>query len=60
MRRLFRSLILLELVSLVAQEFNMKRAGDLIPRKFVQGGMSGRLTANPEMIYEGTASGGIK
>src|SRR5210317_2121434 len=50
---------------LAAQEFNMELAKDLKPRNIGPGGMSGRVTAidaihdNPDVIYAGTASGGL-
>ena len=50
---------------LAAQEFTMELAKDLKPRNIGPGGMSGRVTAidaihdNPDVIYAGTASGGL-
>ncbi|MGB0790547.1 MAG: hypothetical protein ACPGRT_03610, partial [Flavobacteriaceae bacterium] len=50
---------------LSAQEFTMELAKDLKPRNIGPAGMSGRVTAidaihdNPEVIYAGTASGGL-
>lgn len=48
-----------------AQDFSMELAKDLKPRNIGPGGMSGRVTAidavyeNPDIIYAGTASGGL-
>ena len=50
---------------LVAQKLDMKLFKELTPRSIGPGGMSGRVTAidvvnnQPEIIYVGTASGGI-
>ncbi len=50
---------------LFAQEFKMDLVQDLKPRNIGPGGMSGRVTAidavhsNPDIMYVGTASGGI-
>ena len=52
-------------LSAFAQDFNMKLLQDLKPRNIGPGGMSGRVTAidavhdNPEVMYVGTASGGL-
>lgn len=52
-------------LSLLAQEFKMDLVQDLKPRNIGPGGMSGRVTAidavheNPDIIYAGTASGGL-
>ncbi|SFR31265.1 Uncharacterized protein SAMN04490243_0092 [Robiginitalea myxolifaciens] len=57
--------LLLAAFPLFAQDFNMKLAGDLKPRNIGPGGMSGRVTAidvvtdNPDVMYAGTASGGL-
>ena len=65
MKRFFFSLMLLASVSLGAQQFNMKLAGDLKPRNIGPGGMSGRVTSidvvtsEPDIMYVGTASGGL-
>ncbi len=65
MKRFFFSLMLVASVSLGAQEFNMKLAGDLKPRNIGPGGMSGRVTSidvvtsEPDVMYVGTASGGL-
>lgn len=48
-----------------AQDFDLRLAGDLKPRNIGPGGMSGRVTAidvvteNPDIMYVGTASGGL-
>ncbi len=61
-------LILILLVitsSLFAQEFSMEILKDVKPRNIGPGGMSGRVTAidvvtsNPDVMYVGTASGGL-
>lgn len=58
-------LLLLASLSLVSQEINMKLMQDLKPRNIGPGGMSGRVTAidvvttNPDVMYVGTASGGL-
>jgi photosystem II stability/assembly factor-like uncharacterized protein len=49
----------------IAQELDMKLMQDLKPRNIGPGGMSGRVTAidvvtdNPDVMYVGTASGGL-
>lgn len=49
----------------IAQELDMKLMQDLKPRNIGPGGMSGRVTAidvvteNPDIMYVGTASGGL-
>ena len=49
----------------IAQDFSMELSKDLKPRNIGPGGMSGRVTAidavyeNPDIIYAGTASGGL-
>ncbi len=63
-RLLFLS-VLFSTFSLTAQDFDMKLAQDLKPRNIGPGGMSGRVTAidvvtdNPDVMYVGTASGGL-
>ncbi len=58
-------LLLLIAASLTAQEFTMDLVQDLKPRNIGPGGMSGRVTAidvvtnNPDVMYVGTASGGL-
>jgi photosystem II stability/assembly factor-like uncharacterized protein len=57
--------LLLSSVFTFAQEFNMDLAQDLKPRNIGPAGMSGRVTAidvvteDPDIIYAGTASGGL-
>jgi len=52
-------------LSLFSQDFDMKLLQDLKPRNIGPGGMSGRVTAidvvnsNPDVMYVGTASGGL-
>ncbi|MGA9239914.1 WD40/YVTN/BNR-like repeat-containing protein, partial [Robiginitalea sp.] len=65
MKRFLPLLMLLVSASLFPQNFNMKLAGDLKPRNIGPGGMSGRVTAvdvvtsEPDIMYVGTASGGL-
>ncbi|TDS15440.1 sortilin (neurotensin receptor 3) [Maribacter caenipelagi] len=64
-RRLLSLLMLFASVFVTAQEFKMDLAQDLKPRNIGPGGMSGRVTAidvvndNPDIMYVGTASGGL-
>ncbi|MBC2839383.1 hypothetical protein [Robiginitalea sp. SC105] len=57
--------LLLAAAPLFSQQFNTKLAGDLKPRNIGPGGMSGRVTtidvvtSDPEVMYAGTASGGL-
>jgi uncharacterized membrane protein len=57
--------MLLASVSLFSQEFSMDLLQDLKPRNIGPAGMSGRVTAidvlhsNPDVMYVGTASGGL-
>ncbi len=57
--------LLLTAIPLISQNFNMNLAQDLKPRNIGPGGMSGRVTAidavhaNPDIMYVGTASGGV-
>ncbi len=64
--KLILSLLLLFLsTSLQAQEFSMDLVKKMTPRNIGPGGMSGRVTAidvvhaNPDVMYVGTASGGL-
>lgn len=63
--RLLSLLMLFASVFVTAQEFKMDLAQDLKPRNIGPGGMSGRVTAidvvndNPDIMYVGTASGGL-
>ncbi|NNM17645.1 MAG: hypothetical protein HKP24_03665 [Croceitalea sp.] len=65
MKKLFYLLVLFASCSLIAQEFSMDLVQDLKPRNIGPGGMSGRVTAidvvtaNPDVMYVGTASGGL-
>ncbi|MFD0797461.1 WD40/YVTN/BNR-like repeat-containing protein [Maribacter chungangensis] len=66
MKYLLRPLVFLFSISAaLAQNLDMKLMQDLKPRNIGPGGMSGRVTAidvvldNPEIIYVGTASGGL-
>ncbi|WP_247656630.1 hypothetical protein [Maribacter sp. MMG018] len=64
-RKLLSLLMLLASFFISAQDFNMDLAQDLKPRNIGPGGMSGRVTAidvvteNPDIMYVGTASGGL-
>ncbi len=65
MKKLF-SLLFLVLPSLIfSQEFSMDLVKNMKPRNIGPGGMSGRVTAidvvttNPDVMYVGTASGGV-
>ena len=65
MRKLFLLLLLCSTTSFLAQELSMDILKDMKPRNIGPGGMSGRVTAidvatnNPDIIYVGTASGGL-
>ncbi len=65
MRNTVLLLLVLVSASLCAQKFDPALLGDLKPRNIGPGGMSGRVTAidvvltNPDIIYAGTASGGL-
>lgn len=65
MKKLLSFLVLLASTTLFAQEFTMDLVQDLKPRNIGPGGMSGRVTAidvvttNPDVMYVGTASGGL-
>jgi photosystem II stability/assembly factor-like uncharacterized protein len=65
MRKLFTLLFLCTTSLLFSQEFSMDLVKNMKPRNIGPGGMSGRVTsidvvaANPEIMYVGTASGGI-
>ena len=64
-RKLLSLTMLLASFFLNAQDFNMDLVQDLKPRNIGPGGMSGRVTAidvvtnNPDVMYVGTASGGL-
>ncbi len=65
MKKLLLLALVLASTSLFAQEFTMDLVQDLKPRNIGPGGMSGRVTAidvvtdNPDVMYVGTASGGL-
>ena len=65
MKRLLSLAMLLASASFFAQEFTMDLVQDLKPRNIGPAGMSGRVTAidvqlsNPDIMYVGTASGGL-
>ena len=65
MKKLFTLLFLCTTTLLLSQEFSMDLVKNMKPRNIGPGGMSGRVTSidvvenNPEIIYIGTASGGI-
>lgn len=65
MKKLLSLVMLFACIPLTAQEFKMDLVQDLKPRNIGPGGMSGRVTAidvvtdNPDIMYVGTASGGL-
>ncbi len=66
MKKIILPLLLLITATIFSQQqFSMDLIKDLIPRNIGPGGMSGRVTAidvvtsNPNIIYAGTASGGL-
>ncbi|PQJ81547.1 WD40/YVTN/BNR-like repeat-containing protein [Polaribacter glomeratus] len=65
MKKLFTILFIGATSLLFSQEFSMDMLKNMKPRNIGPGGMSGRVTSvdvvtsNPEIIYVGTASGGI-
>ena len=65
MKLRFSFLILFFSLAMPAQEFDMDLVKNMTPRNIGPGGMSGRVTsidvveANPDVMYVGTASGGI-
>ncbi|WBX70618.1 WD40/YVTN/BNR-like repeat-containing protein [Tenacibaculum retecalamus] len=65
MKRIFSIVFLLITPLLFSQEFSMDLVKKMKPRNIDPGGMSGRVTSidvvesNPEIMYVGTASGGI-
>ena len=65
MNNLFSLILFIITISLSAQDFSIDILKDMKPRNIGPGGMSGRVTAidvvtkNPEIIYVGTASGGL-
>jgi photosystem II stability/assembly factor-like uncharacterized protein len=65
MKKVFLILFLLVTSLLFSQEFSMDLVKNMKPRNIGPGGMSGRVTtidvvqSNPDIMYVGTASGGI-
>ena len=65
MKKVFSILFLFVTSLLFSQEFSMDLVKNMKPRNIGPGGMSGRVTAidvvqsNPDIMYVGTASGGI-
>ncbi|MAP55000.1 hypothetical protein [Altibacter sp.] len=65
MKKLFLLALLFITATLTAQELSMDILKDMKPRNIGPGGMSGRVTAidvvtnNPDIMYVGTASGGL-
>ncbi|MFT4801156.1 MAG: photosystem II stability/assembly factor-like uncharacterized protein [Flavobacteriaceae bacterium] len=65
MNKIVSMVLFLITISLSAQDFSVNILKDMKPRNIGPGGMSGRVTAidvvitNPEVIYVGTASGGL-
>ena len=65
MKKFLLSLLLLTSFSFFGQDFSMDMVNNMKPRNIGPGGMSGRVTAidvvanNPDIIYVGTASGGL-
>ena len=58
-------MMLICITTITAQEFSMDLVKNMAPRNIGPGGMSGRVTAidvvtaNPDVMYVGTASGGL-
>jgi len=65
MKKLFTLLFLCTATLLFSQDFSMDLVKNMKPRNIGPGGMSGRVTsiavveASPEIMYVGTASGGV-
>ncbi|MCK8522915.1 hypothetical protein M0D21_15160 [Aquimarina sp. D1M17] len=65
MKKLLFLLLIYSISIVSAQEFSMDLIKDVTPRNIGPGGMSGRVTSidvvheNPDIIYAGTASGGL-
>ncbi len=65
MKKIITLLFLCTTTLLFSQEFSMEMVKNMKPRNIGPGGMSGRVTSidvvenNPEIMYVGTASGGI-
>ncbi|MBP2832988.1 hypothetical protein J8281_12395 [Aquimarina sp. U1-2] len=65
MKNIILAVFLLISISVFSQQFSMDLIQDLTPRNIGPGGMSGRVTSidvvtsDPNIIYAGTASGGV-
>ncbi|MGB1230903.1 MAG: WD40/YVTN/BNR-like repeat-containing protein [Winogradskyella sp.] len=65
MKHIATIIMLFSVVALSAQQFSMNMVKNMAPRNIGPGGMSGRVTAidvvtnNPDVMYVGTASGGL-
>ncbi|HAT63007.1 MAG TPA: hypothetical protein DCS66_00170, partial [Flavobacteriaceae bacterium] len=65
MKNIFLLMLFCIASSLSAQQLDMSLLKDMKPRNIGPGGMSGRVTAidvvtsNPDIMYAGTASGGL-
>lgn len=65
MKKFITSLFLLASITLFSQDFSMDLVKNMKPRNIGPGGMSGRVTSidvvtsNPDIMYVGTASGGL-
>ena len=65
MKKSIQCIMLLSITFLSAQDFSMNLLKNMHPRNIGPGGMSGRVTAidvvhkNPDIMYVGTASGGL-
>ena len=65
MKKILSVVLLLSITLISAQDFSMELVKNRNPRSIGPGGMSGRITSidvvnsNPDIIYVGTASGGI-
>ena len=65
MKKLILLLLTFSAIGMSAQDFSMETVKNMKPRNIGPGGMSGRVTAidvvteNPDVMYVGTASGGL-
>ncbi|MFD0994230.1 WD40/YVTN/BNR-like repeat-containing protein [Tenacibaculum geojense] len=65
MKKIFTFLLLIAVSTVLGQELSMDLVKNMKPRNIGPGGMSGRVTAidvvtqNPNIMYVGTASGGV-
>ncbi|XLS27973.1 WD40/YVTN/BNR-like repeat-containing protein [Flavobacteriaceae bacterium M23B6Z8] len=65
MKYFYTFLVSIFTIGIVAQDFSMEAVKGMKPRNIGPGGMSGRVTAidvvtsNPDVMYVGTASGGL-